>query len=80
MNYDGRMTGMDRGGRPLRRSKRFMAIIVRSGRPPRRLAVPAIGHMSKLIGRVRRDAAPVPAVSMAVIDPTGVVSFIDLLT
>jgi len=36
--------------------------------------------MIRLIGRVRRDAAPVPAVSMVVIDPTGVVSFIDLLT
>ena len=45
----------------------------------RRLAVPAIGHMSRLIGRVRREAAPVPAFSMAVIDSTGVSSFIDLL-
>jgi len=52
-----------------------MAIIVRSGRPPRRLAVPAISYMTRLIGRVRREAAPVPAFSMAVIDPTGVVSF-----
>ena len=57
-----------------------MAIIVRSGRPPRRLAVPAIGHMSRLIGRVRREAAPVPAFSMAVNDSTGVSSFLDLLT
>ena len=59
---------------------RSMTIIVRSGRPPKRLAVPAIGHITRLIGRVRREAAPVPAVSMAVNDPTGVVSFIDLLT
>ena len=36
--------------------------------------------MTRLIGRVRREAAPVPTVSMAVIDPTGVVSIIDLLT
>ena len=57
-----------------------MTITVRSGRPPRRLAVPALGHMTRLIGRVRREAAPVPTVSMAVIDPTGVVSIIDLLT
>ena len=57
-----------------------MAIIVSGGRPPRRLAVPAIGHMSKLIGRVRREAAPVPAFSMAVNDSTGVSSFLDLLT
>ncbi|MEN5364711.1 hypothetical protein [Brevundimonas intermedia] len=57
-----------------------MAIIVSGGRPPRRLAVPAIGQISKLTGRVRREAAPVPAVSMAVIDSTGVSSFIDLLT
>jgi hypothetical protein len=36
--------------------------------------------MSKLIGRVRREAAPVPAFSMAVNDPTDVASFLDLLT
>ena len=42
LNHDGRLTGVDRGGRPLRRLTRSTAIIVRSGRPPRRLAVPAI--------------------------------------
>ena len=36
--------------------------------------------MTRLIGRARREVAPAPTFSMAVIDPTDVVSFIDLLT